>query len=37
MAMEHRQPRMNLSAAFIGKNASDDIASGSYNWAPTQR
>ena len=28
---------MNLLAAFIGKNASDDIASASYNWAPTVR
>jgi len=25
---------MNLSAAIIGKNASDDIASASYNWVP---
>jgi len=33
-AMERRQPTMNLPAAFIGKNASDDIASDSYNWAP---
>ena len=36
-AMEHRLPRMNLSAAFNGKNATDDVASSSYNWAPTQR
>jgi hypothetical protein len=28
---------MNLSAAFIGKNASVDIASSSYNGAPTVR
>jgi hypothetical protein len=28
---------MNLSAAFIGKNASVDIASASYNCAPTVR
>jgi hypothetical protein len=28
---------MNLSAAFIGKNASVDIASASYNWATTLR
>jgi hypothetical protein len=28
---------MNLSAAFIGKNASVDIASASYNCAPTER
>jgi len=26
---------MNLSAAFIGKNTSDDIASASYNGAPS--
>jgi hypothetical protein len=26
---------MNLSAAFIGKNATVDIASASYNCAPT--
>jgi hypothetical protein len=26
---------MNLSAAFVGKNATDDIASASYNSAPT--
>jgi hypothetical protein len=28
---------MNLWAAFIGKNASVDIASASYNCAPTVR
>jgi len=28
---------MNLSAAFIGEIATDDIASASYNWAPTDR
>ena len=28
---------MNLSAAFIGKNASVDIVSASYNCAPTVR
>jgi hypothetical protein len=28
---------MNLSAAVIGKNASVDIASASYNCAPTVR
>jgi len=28
---------MNLLSAFIGKNESDDIASASYNWAPTVR
>jgi hypothetical protein len=26
---------MNLSAAFVGKNATDDLASTSYNGAPT--
>jgi len=26
---------MYLSAAFVGNNTSDDIASVSYNWAPT--
>jgi hypothetical protein len=28
---------MNLSAAFIGKNASVDIAATSYNWVPMVR
>jgi len=28
---------MNLSAAFVGNNASYDIASASYNSAPTVR
>jgi hypothetical protein len=28
---------MNLLAAFVGKNATDDIASASYNSAPTVR
>jgi hypothetical protein len=28
---------MNISPALIGNSAGDDIASGSYNWAPTQR
>jgi len=28
---------MYLTAAFVGKNATDDIASASYNWAPTVR
>jgi len=28
---------MNLSAAFIGKNASDDIASASFNWTRIDR
>jgi len=28
---------MYLSAAFVGKNATDDIASASYKWAPTVR
>jgi len=35
--MECRPTTMNLCAAFIGKNASDDIASASYNSAPTVR
>ena len=34
-AMEYRSPTMNLSAAFIGKNASKGITSASYDWAPT--
>ena len=34
-AMEQRYPIINLSAAFTGKNAIDDITSGSYTWAPT--
>jgi len=33
--MERRWTTTNLSAALIGKNASDDIASASYNSAPT--
>jgi len=36
-AMERSKPTMNPSAAPIRKNASDDIASGCYNWAPAQR
>jgi hypothetical protein len=35
-AIERRIPQMRLSAAVKGKNASDDIASASYNWAPTE-
>jgi hypothetical protein len=35
-AIERRIPKMRLSAAFKGKHASDDIASASYNWAPTE-
>ena len=27
---------MNPSAAIIGKDASEDIASASYNWAPAE-
>jgi len=36
-AMEQRYPIINLSAAFMGKNVSDDIASASYNSALTER
>jgi len=36
-ALERRYPIINFSAACTGKNASDDIASVSYNWAPTER
>ena len=36
-AIERRHPIFNLSAAFPGKNSSDDIASASYNAAPTER
>jgi len=35
--IERRVTTMNRSAAFIGKNASVDIASASYNCAPTVR
>jgi hypothetical protein len=35
--VEHRKTTMNLSAACIGNNTSDDNASASYNWAPTVR
>jgi len=35
--MERRYTIMNLSAAFIGKNASDDMVSASYNSAPMVR
>jgi len=31
--MERRYTTMNLSAAFVGKNATDDIGSASYNRA----
>ena len=34
--MESRYPIFNLSAAFIWKNDSDDIASASYNSAPLE-
>jgi len=30
--MERKKPTMNPSAAPIRNNASDDIASASYNW-----
>jgi hypothetical protein len=33
--MERTYTPLNLSAAFIDKNASDYIASASYKWAPT--
>ena len=33
--MEHGYTTMILSTAFMGKNASDDISSASYNSAPT--
>jgi len=36
LAIEHSQSTINLSAAFVGKNSSDDIASASYNWVPTE-
>jgi len=36
-AMERRYPIFNLLAAFMGKNASDNIAYASYNSAPTER
>jgi len=36
-AIERRLTTMNLSAAIIGKNASVDIASASYNCAPMVR
>jgi hypothetical protein len=35
-AIYHRIPTMKLSAAINGKNASEDIASASYNWTPTE-
>jgi hypothetical protein len=35
--MERRYTTMNVSAALIGKNASVDIASASYNCAPMVR
>ena len=37
MAMECRQPTTNLSAAYIGKTASDNIIYAPYNSAPTDR
>jgi len=36
-AVERRYPIFNISAAFMGKNARDDIASASYNSAPMER
>jgi len=35
--LERRYPIFNLSAAYVGINATDDIASASYNSAPTDR
>jgi len=35
--MECRKTTMNLTAAFIAKNASVDITSASYNFAPMVR
>jgi len=35
-AMEWHWPTIHLSAAYIGKNASDNIRSTSYNSAPTE-
>ena len=35
-AVECRCPIFNVSAAFMGKNANDDIASASYNTVPTE-
>ena len=37
MAMGCRKPTVIPSAAPIRKNASDNIASASYYWAPTER
>jgi len=35
-AMERHYPIFNILAAFMGKNARDDIASASYNSEPTK-
>jgi len=35
-ATERRWRIINSSNTFMGKNATDDIASASYNWAPTE-
>jgi len=35
--MESCSPIFNLVDAFMGKNGRDDIASASYNSAPTER
>jgi len=35
--MERRYTLLTRSAAFVGKNASDEIASASNNWAPKVR
>jgi len=36
-AMERSKCTINRSAAFISKNASDNITSASCNWVPTER
>jgi len=35
-AIEHRIPTIRISAASNGKHSSDDIASASYSWVPTE-
>jgi len=37
MAMKRSKPATNLLAAYIDINASDEIASASYNWALAER
>jgi len=36
-AVERRDSIIDLSAAWMGNNPSDNIASASYSWAPTER